>query len=51
MNGAVYNFKRYEDSSLEYTGINKHEGEKVGGWDTALPKEEYNQMFVNKAAW
>jgi hypothetical protein len=51
MNGAVYNFKRYEDSSLVYTGIDKHEGEKVGGWDTVLAKEEFKQMFVNKAAW
>lgn len=34
MNDAVYKFKRYEDSSLEYTGINRHEGEKIGGFDT-----------------
>ena len=25
MNDAVFKFKRYEDASLEYTGINKHE--------------------------
>ena len=30
MNDAVYKFKRYEDASLEYTGINKHEGQDVG---------------------
>lgn len=30
MNDAVYKFKRYEDSSLSYTGINCHAGEKVG---------------------
>jgi len=30
MNDAVYKFKRYEDASLEYIGINKHEGEE--GW-------------------
>jgi hypothetical protein len=51
MNGAVYNFKRYEDSSLAYTGIDKHEGEKVGGWDTVVSKKEYNQIFENKPAW
>jgi hypothetical protein len=50
MNGAVYNFKRYEDASLVYTGINKHEGEKVGGWDTVISNDEYKQIFVNKAA-
>jgi hypothetical protein len=27
MNQAVYSFKRYEDSSLEYAGINRHEFE------------------------
>ncbi len=34
MNDAVYKFKRYEDSSLEYTGVNRHEGEMIGGFDT-----------------
>lgn len=44
MNDAVYKFKRYEDASLEYTGINRHEGEKVGGWDTVISKEDYEAM-------
>ena len=34
MNDAVYKFKRYEDSSLEYAGINRHKGEMIGGFDT-----------------
>ena len=51
MNGAVYNFKRYEDASLVYTGIDKHEGEKVGGWDTVILKKEYEQIFENKPPW
>ena len=46
MNDAVYKFKRYEDSSLSYTGINKHEGENVGGYDTVLTSEEYNKLFA-----
>lgn len=29
MNDAVYKFKRYEDASLEYSGINKHKGGPV----------------------
>ena len=33
---AVYKFKRYEDSSLEYTGIDKHTGTLIGGWDTVI---------------
>ena len=36
MNDAVYKFNRYEDSSLEYTGIDRHTGAVVGLWDTAI---------------
>lgn len=38
MNDAVYKFKRYEDSSLEYTGIDMHHGTLVGGWDTVIER-------------
>jgi hypothetical protein len=48
MNGAVYNFKRYEDSSLVYTGIDRHEGEDVGLYDTKLKNAEYKATFINK---
>lgn len=49
MNDAVYKFKRYEDASLEYVGINKHDKEeKVGGWDTVLSKKEFQESFVNE---
>lgn len=41
MNDAVYKFKRYEDASLEYTGINRHENEGVGLYDTVISAEEY----------
>lgn len=42
LNDAVYKFKRYEDSSLEYTGINKHEGDKnVGLYSTVISQEDY----------
>lgn len=50
MNDAIFKFKRYEDSSLSYTGINKHEGMDIGGWDTVLKKEEYEQLFYNQQA-
>ncbi len=47
MNDAVYKFKRYEDASLEYTGINKHAGEeKIGGWDTVINRNEYKENIV-----
>ncbi|CAI8208362.1 MAG: Uncharacterised protein [SAR116 cluster bacterium] len=48
MNDAVYKFKRYEDASLEYTGINQHKGQAVGGYDTVLSREDYDQIFVNE---
>ena len=48
MNDAVYKFKRYEDSSLEYIGINKHEGEDVGLYDTVLSAKEYQEGFENE---
>ena len=50
MSDAIFKFKRYEDSSLEYTGINKHAGKDVGGWDTVLKREEYEQLFYNQQA-
>jgi hypothetical protein len=40
MNDAVYKFKRYEDTSLTYAGVNKHEDEDVGLFDTVLKKED-----------
>lgn len=50
MNDAIFKFKRYEDSSLSYTGIDKHEGMDVGGWDTVLKKAEYEELFYNQQA-
>ena len=41
MNDAVYKFRRYEDSSLSYAGVNRHEGERVGLFDTTLTDFEY----------
>lgn len=45
MNSAIFAFKRYEDASLSYTGIDKHEGEQVGGWDTVVTKEEADMLL------
>ena len=44
MNDAVYKFKRYEDASLVYTGINTHEGENVGGFDTVISEQTYKSQ-------
>lgn len=40
MNDAVYKFKRYEDSSLSYTGIDRHAGQQVSLYDTVISIEE-----------
>lgn len=48
MNDAVYKFKRYEDSSLEYVGINKHSDQDVGVWNTVMSKDDYEMLFVNQ---
>lgn len=48
MNDAVYKFKRYEDASLEYTGINKHTGKDVGLFDSVLSRQDYEATFVNE---
>ncbi|ANI78110.1 GIY-YIG nuclease family protein [Sphingobium sp. EP60837] len=41
MNDAVYKFKRYEDASLSYTGLNRHEGADVGLYDTVISAHEF----------
>lgn len=48
MNDAIFKFKRYEDSSLAYTGVDKHAGEAIGGWDTVLRREDYEELFYNQ---
>ena len=48
MNDAIFKFKRYEDSSLSYTGLDKHENEDVGGWDTVVKRKEYELLFYNQ---
>lgn len=50
MNDAIFKFKRYEDSSLTYTGLDKHEEEDMGGWDTVIKRKEYEQLFYNQQA-
>jgi len=47
MNDAVFKFKRYEDASLSYTGINKHEGEDIGLYDTVLSRKDVSAVFEN----
>ena len=45
MNDAVYKFRRYEDASLSYTGIEKHSYDaRVGLFDTSLTREDFAEM-------
>lgn len=47
MNDAVYKFKRYEDASLVYTGINKHSSDvHVGLFDTTVTVEEFKENQI-----
>ena len=44
MNSAVFAFKRYEDASLSYTGISKHNETIIGGFSSKTTKEEYIEL-------
>ena len=44
MNDAIYKFKQYEDSSLDYSGICKHDEQFIGGFDTVVSREEYEML-------
>lgn len=50
MNQGIFGFRRYETSSLNYAGIDMHEGEDVGGWDTVLRRDEFNELYANQQA-
>ena len=41
MNDAVYKFKRYEDASLTYSGLIKHQESRIGLYDTTISIQEY----------
>jgi hypothetical protein len=49
MNEAVFGFKRYEDASLAYTGIDKHGDLPVGGFSTVLQRPEFDETFTNQS--
>lgn len=50
MNQGIFGFRKYENSSLSYTGIDMHEGEDIGGWDTVLRREEYEALYAKQQA-
>lgn len=45
MNQAVFAFRRYEDASLRYTGIESHDGlTQYGLYDTVISADEYRKF-------
>lgn len=50
MNQGIFGFRKYENASLSYTGIDKHAGEPMGGWDTVLRREEYDALYSKQQA-
>ncbi|MEO3134947.1 hypothetical protein ABHC40_12140 [Turicibacter sanguinis] len=41
MNIMVFNFRKYEDASMVYTGINRHIGENVELFSASISAQEY----------
>ncbi len=50
MNDAVYKFKRYEDSSLSYTGIQAGDMSAIGLYDTVIYPQNKTQKVVEQVA-
>ncbi|GMV88776.1 MAG: type III restriction endonuclease [Chthonomonas sp.] len=49
MNDAVWKFRRYEDASLRYAGIERHRPLQHGLWDTTLSEEDFQETFSQLA--
>ena len=51
MNQAVFAFRRYEDASLPYTGIESHEGLRhYGLYDTVVARDEVESDAVRSTS-
>ncbi len=48
MTDSIFKFRRYEDASLSYAGIDKNADKAVGGWDTVLRREEYERLYYTQ---
>ena len=49
MNDAVWKFRRYEDASLRYMGVERHRPLDRGLWDTALTEQDFKSTFQGLA--
>ena len=45
MNDAVYKFKRYEDASLSYSGLEIERAEVIGGFDSVISKKDFDDLY------
>lgn len=45
MDDAVWKFRRYEDASLRYMGVERHRPLEIGLWDTTLSEEDFADTF------
>lgn len=50
MNDAVWKFRRYEDASLRYLGVERHRPLEIGLWDTALSEEDFQRSLAGLVA-
>ena len=44
----VFNSAMMNDASLTYTGIIKHDAKDIGGYDTVITANEFQESFVNR---
>ena len=44
MNSAVFAFRRYEEASLSYTGLTKHQELQIGGFNTKIERTEWENL-------
>jgi len=42
MDDAIYKFKRYEDASLRYAGVEKHDFKNIGLWSKTVTDQSSN---------
>lgn len=49
LNAAIFAFKKYEDSSLNYLGNSKQNTDIITGWDSTYTKEEVDEIIKEKS--
>ena len=49
MNDSILLFRRYEDSSLEYIGVNRHSDEEyIGVFDSRIKKKDDSRYVIGR---